>query len=177
MAVTTSDFARYVGMKGPVKRAHAPLEREMLRRFAQAIMDSDPLYHDERYAAQTRYGQLVAPPLYPVHAFRTPADAADPLASVQQDPDADGTYGNDGMYFGLEPIETGAFKRLLNGGNEIEFFRCLGVGEVCTAQARYANVVVKEGKSGAMLLVDIETEFRTEQGELLLVNRQTLIWR
>jgi len=28
-----------------------------------------------------------------------------------------------------------------------------------------------------MLLVDIETEFRTEAGELLLVNRQTLIWR
>jgi hypothetical protein len=28
-----------------------------------------------------------------------------------------------------------------------------------------------------MLLVDIETEFRTEAGELLLINRQTLIWR
>jgi hypothetical protein len=38
-------------------------------------------------------------------------------------------------------------------------------------------VVLKEGKSGQMLLVDIETEFRTEAGELLLINRQTLIWR
>lgn len=176
MDVTSEDFARYVGMKGPVKRAHAPLEREMLRRFVQAVMDRDPLYYDETYARGTRYGGLVAPALYPVHAFRTPADAPDPLVSVQQDPDADGTYGNDGVYFGLEPIES-PFKRLLNGGNEIEFVRCLAVGEVCVAQARYANVVLKEGKSGQMLMVDIETEFRTEQGELLLVNRQTLIWR
>jgi len=176
MSVTSADFARYVGMKGPVKRAHAPLEREMLRRFVQAVMDTDPLYHDEAYARQTRFGQLVAPPLYPVHAFRTPAGAPDPLVSVQEDPDADGTFGNDGVFFGLEPIES-PFKRLLNGGNEIEFFRCLAVGEVCVAQARYASVVLKEGKSGQMLLVDIETEFRTDAGELLLVNRQTLIWR
>lgn len=176
MSVTSADFARYVGMQGPIMRAHAPLEREMLRRFVQAIMDRDPLYYDEAYARRSRYGRLVAPPLYPVHAFRPPADGGDPLMSVQHDPDADGTFGNDGMFFGLEPIET-PFKRLLNGGNEIEFFRCLAVGEVCTAQARYTNVVVKDGKSGQMLMVDIETEFRTEAGELLLINRQTLIWR
>ena len=175
-AASAADFARYVVMKGPVKRAHAPLEREMLRRFVQAIMDGDPIYYDESRAAQAQAGTLAAPPLYPVHAFRTPADAPDPLVSVQQDPDADGTAGNDGMFFGLEPI-TSPFKRLLNGGNEIEFFRCLAVGETCTAQARYANVQLKDGKSGQMLLVDIETEFRTEAGDLLLVNRQTLIWR
>ncbi|MES3000752.1 MAG: MaoC family dehydratase N-terminal domain-containing protein [Pseudomonadota bacterium] len=176
MTVTSADFVRYVGMKGPVKRAHAPLEREMLRRFAQAIMDPDPLYFDELYARTTRYGRLVAPPLYPVHAFRTPAGAPDPLKSVQDDPHADGTHGNDGMLFGLEPIES-PFKRLLNGGNEIEFLCCLAVHEVCTAQARYASVVLKEGKSGKMLLVDIETEFRNQAAELLLINRQTLIWR
>ena len=176
MTVTQADFARYVGMQGPVKRAHAPLEREMLRRFVQAIMDRDPLYYDEAHARATRFGGLVAPPLYPVHAFRTPADGPDPLVSVQKDPDADGTEGNDGVLFGLEPIQS-PFKRLLNGGNEIEFFRCLAVGETCVAQARYANVVLKEGRSGQMLMVDVETEFRTEAGDMLLVNRQTLIWR
>jgi N-terminal half of MaoC dehydratase len=174
--VSQADFNRYVGMRGPVKRAHAPMEADTLRRFVQATMDADPLHFDAGHAAGTRYGQVVAPALYPVHAFRPPAGSPDNLVSVQQDPNADGTYGNDGVYFGLEPIES-PFKRLLNGGNEIEFFRCLAVGELCTAQARYANVVLKEGKSGQMLLVDIETEFRTEAGELLLINRQTLIWR
>ncbi len=176
MAATSADFERYVGLRGPLKRAHGPLERDALRRFVQAIMDKDPLHHDLAMALAGPYGELVAPPLYPVHAFRNPAHGPDPLRSVQDDPDADGTFGNDGVYFGLEPIAS-PFKRLLNGGNDIEFFRCLAVGEWCTAQARYANVLLKEGKNGQILLVDIETEFRVDGADLLLINRQTLIWR
>ena len=169
-------LAAWVDRRGAPKRSTAALDRETIRRFVQAIMDRDPVYYDDAHAATTRYRTLVAPALFPVHAFRTAADAPDPLVSVQHDPDADGTAGNDGMYFGLPPIEH-PFKRLLNGGNEIEFYRCLALGERCVAQARYANVQLKEGRSGTMLMVDIETEFRTEAGELLLINRQTLIWR
>ena len=169
-------FGKYRGMTGNTLVAGMPLERDTLRRFVQAIMDTDPLYVDAVYAAATKYGGIVAPPLYPVHAFRPPIGGADPLAALQADPDADGAGGNDGVYFGLTPIES-PFKRLLNGGNEIEFFRCLALGERCVANARYADVELKQGKSGALLLVVIETTFSTEAGERLLVNRQTLIWR
>ena len=78
--------------------------------------------------------------------------------------------------FGLTPIES-PYKRLLNGGNEIEFYRSLKVGEKAIAEARYADVQLKQGSSGKLLLVVIETKFTTEGGELLLINRQTLIWR
>jgi len=175
-AVDPIDLTKWIGRQGEPKRSTAALDRESIRRFVQAIMDRDPVYFDDTHAATTRFKTLIAPPLYPVHAFRTGADLPDPLVSVQLDPNADGTAGNDGMYFGLPPIEH-PFKRLLNGGNEIEFYRCLALGERCVANARYANVQVKEGRSGTMLMVDIETEFRTEAGELLLINRQTLIWR
>ena len=170
------DFAQYVGMAAAPKVAPTPLERDALRRFVQALMDRDPLYYDEAHAAKTRFGGLVAPPLYPVHAFRTAPDAPDPLDVLRADPNADGSGGNDGVFFGLTPIES-PFKRLLNGGNDIEFYRCLAVGERAIARARYVDVQLKHGRSGSMLLVLIETEFRTETGEMLLVNRQTLIWR
>lgn len=174
--VTQDDFAEYVGMRGEPLVATMPLERDTLRRFAQAIMDTDPLYYDGAYAATTRYGGLVAPPLYPVHAFRPAPGGDDPLDALRANPNADGSGGNDGVFFGLKPIAS-PFKRLLNGGNEIEFNRCLAVGEKAVARARYADIQLKQGKSGSLLLVVIETEFRTEAGELLLVNRQTLIWR
>ncbi len=170
------DFAKYIGMTGTPKVAHMPLERDSLRRFVQAIMDQDRLYFDEAYAKGSRYGGIVATPLYPVHAFRSPAGSADRLNTVQADPDADGTDSSDGAYSSLPKIES-AFKRLLNGGNEIEFYRCLAVGEICIATPKYANVQLKHGKSGSMLLVTIETEYRTQAGDLLLVNVQTLIWR
>ena len=173
---SAEDFARYAGMTGAAMVAPLPLERDALRRFVQAIMDRDPLYYDEARARRTKYGGPVAPPLYPVHAFRPPPGGPDPLDVLHDDPDADGSGGNDGLFFGLAPIES-PFKRLLNGGNEIEFYRCLAVGERCVARARYADVRLKQGKSGAMLLATIETEFSTESGELLLINRQTLIWR
>lgn len=173
---TDVDYSTYTGMQGVPKTAPMPLERDTLRRFVQAIMDPDPLYHDEALAKASKYGGLVAPPLYPVHAFRPPPGGADPLEVLRDDPNADGSGGNDGVYFGLAPIPS-PFKRLLNGGNEIEFHRCLAVGERCVANARYADVRLKQGKSGQMLLVTIETRFTTDGGELLAVNRQTLIWR
>jgi hypothetical protein len=174
--LTDADIAKYRGMVGAPMVAAAPLERDALRRFVHAIMDADPLYYDDAQAAASKFGGLAAPPLFPVHAFRRAAGGPDPLEALRENPDADGAGGNDGVFFGLPPIET-PLKRLLNGGNEIEFYRCLAVGERAVARARYADVRLKEGKSGLMLFVEIETEFRTEAGELLLVNRQTLIWR
>jgi hypothetical protein len=38
-------------------------------------------------------------------------------------------------------------------------------------------VSLKEGKSGKLLVVVIETDVRTQDGEPLLLNRQSLIWR
>jgi hypothetical protein len=174
--ITQATFDHYRGMSGRTLVAAMSLERDTLRRFVQAIMDTDPLYLDAVYAKGTKYGETVAPPLYPVHAFRPAPGGPDWLDALRTDHDADGSGGNDGVFFGLTPIES-PFKRLLNGGNEIEFFRCLAVGEKCVANAQYADVRLREGKSGALLLVTIETTFSTEAGEKLLVNRQTLIWR
>lgn len=172
----SEELGKYRGMEGPRIIAPLPLERDPLRRFIQAIMDTDPVYFDDGIAQASKFGGVIAPPLYPVHAFRTPAGAADPLDLIRQEPDADGSAGSDSVYFGLEPIQS-PFKRLLNGGNEIEFYRCLALGEKCVAKARYADVEVKKGKSGTMLIVKIETTFSTENGDLLLINKQSLIWR
>jgi hypothetical protein len=171
-----ANYDHYIGMTGEPRLAPMPLERDPLRRFTQAIMDPDPVYYDDAVAAQSKFGAVVAPPLYPAHAYRTPAGAPDPFEAFASDPDSDGTAGYDGMLYGLPEIKS-PYKRLLNGGNELEFYRCLALGERCVVTPRYVDVTLKQGKSGAMLLVVIETTYRTEQGELLLVNRQTLIWR
>ena len=81
-----------------------------------------------------------------------------------------------GVAFGLPPIPT-PFRRLLNGGNDIAFYRCLRVGERVVAQATYEEVTLKHGRQAPFLLVVVATTFRTSDGELLLVNRQSLIWR
>ena len=175
MSEADAEYLTYKGMEATPLVAEIPLERDTLRRFVQAVMDTDPVYWNEAAAQKTRYGGLAAPPLYPVHAFRPRADAGDALDPARDDPEHDGATGI-GSRFGL-PVIPSPFKRLLNGGNEVEFYRCLHLGERAVAKPRYADIELKQGKSGAMLLVVVETRFETEAGELLLINRQTLIWR
>jgi hypothetical protein len=171
-----SHYDHYIGMTGAPKLAPAPLERDTLRRFVQAIMDPDPVYYSDEAAAASKFGTLTAPPLYPAHAYRPVAGAPDPFTIFASDPDNDGTVGNDGMLYGLPEVKS-PYKRLLNGGNELTFYRNLALGERCVVTPRYANVTLKEGKNGNILLVVVETTYRTEAGDMLLVNRQTLIWR
>jgi hypothetical protein len=170
------DYSEYNGLTGEPRMAHSPLEKDMVRRFVQAIMDDDPLYYDDDYAKLTKFGGVVAPPLYPVHAFRRRPGSPDPLDPLKEDRDADGSSGSGGVGVGLPPIKS-PYKRLLNGGNEIEFYRCLRVGETAVSTSRYVDVSLKEGKSGKLLVVVIETDVRTQDGEPLLLNRQSLIWR
>jgi len=170
-----SEYQKYVGLTGAPRKA-APLEADGLRRFVQAIMDPDPAYYDADAAASSKPGEIVAPPLYPLHAFRRPLGTPDPLQAVSDDPNHDGIGGSSSTAQGLPPIPS-PFKRLLNGGNEIEFFRCLRVGESAVAKPRYKSVDLKQTRSGPMLVVVIETRWETETGDLLMINRQTSLRR
>jgi hypothetical protein len=170
------DYSRYIGLTAPPTIAALPLEQDTLRRFVQAIMDDDPVYYDEETASASKYGAIAAPPFYPLHAFRRAHGTADPLDVIIENPDADGAGGGADAYYGLEPIKV-PFNRILNGGIEVEAYRCLRLGEKAVASPRYASVTPKKGSSGDFLLVTIETRFTTEEGELLMISRHTMVWR
>ena len=168
-------YQKYVGMTGAARTA-TPLEEDALRRFVQAIMDPDPAYYDEAAAARTTPGRIVAPPLYPLHSFRRPLGSPDPLQAVADDPNHDGIGGDSNAYQGMPTVET-PLQRRLNGGNEVEFFRCLAVGERAVAKPRYASLELKQTRNGPMLVIIIETRWETEAGELLMINRQVSLRR
>ncbi|MDB5851368.1 MAG: N-terminal half of MaoC dehydratase, partial [Rhodoferax sp.] len=53
-----SNYDQYIGMTGTPRLAPAPLERDTLRRFVQAIMDPDPAYYSDEAAAASKFGTL-----------------------------------------------------------------------------------------------------------------------
>jgi acyl dehydratase len=56
-------YKEFVGLRSePVKNL---VERGPVRQFAEAIADPSPLYTDEKVAAESRYGCLLAPPTFP----------------------------------------------------------------------------------------------------------------
>lgn len=172
----TAEVQALIGARGSVIEAPDPVDRSMIRRFAQAIMDDDPLYWDDDYAARSRFGRIMAPPLFPLHAARRPGGSADPLELGIHDPDYDGA-GDVLARLGLPELPIPQ-TRLLNGGNQVRVSTLAGIGDVIALQSTFDNIYQKEGRTGVLIFVEVRTDYRVKQtSEALLQSKQTFIWR
>ncbi len=174
MALLTEGLKKYIGMQSETEVACDPVERGAVRRYAQAIMDEDPIFA-EGCANNERFGGPVAPPLFPTHMFRRAFGISDPIQLRARDPEFDGLGATSAQ--GLPELVPIKHLALLNGGSEIEFFRYARHGETVRLRSRYADIVEKETSKGPMLFVTIETEYRNGEDELLMKVRRTLIRR
>ena len=165
---------KYIGIESEMELACDPVERGAVRRYAQAIMDEDPIF-SAPCSNNERYGGPVAPPLYPTNMLRRPFGAPDPIQDTARNPDFDGlSLSSTGGLPEIEPLKGYA---LLNGGSEIELFRYARHGETVTVKSRYADITQKETSKGTMVFVVLESEYRNGAGELLLRARRTHIRR
>ena len=173
MAILTEANLALIGAVGEPVTAASPLTADTLRRFTQAVMDPSDLSWDADAAGHSRYGAVVAPPLYPLHAFVRSSGTPDPLDRLADQPDWDGTVFTNS---GLPPVDI-PLKRLVNGGTEAWFYQLAKIGDVITAQNRYADISEREGRSGPMVIVKTETRYTNQAGELLAVVTRSAIWR
>jgi acyl dehydratase len=171
----TPEIKALIGLEGEPQTCCEPVERSEVRRFAQAVMDDDPIFWNDAYVKQTRYGGVVAPPLFPLFAHRHPPGSPDPLATAATDPDFDGFVGL--LTTGLPPVPLPTLPRLLNGGNEVEFYQLPKLGDRITARAKYLDIYEKTGRSGTMVFIVVETRYTNQQDEVLMISRLTLIRR
>lgn len=172
----TDEVKAMIGLSGTITQAPEPLDLSTIRRFAQAIMDDDPLHWDTEYAARSRYGRVMAPPLLPLHALRRTGGSPDPLARAAEDPDFDGA-GEVLPRMGL-PVIPIPQHRLLNGGNDVQISSLAGVGDVIAAQSTIEDIYQKSGRSGALIFVRVRTDYWVRQTSTpLLKSVQVYIWR
>ena len=165
---------KYIGLESQTEIACDPVERGAVRRYAQAIMDEDPIFWAP-CENNRLYGGPVAPPLYPTHLFRRPFGTPDPIQENARNPDFDGIGATAAQ--GLPEIEPLKGSALLNGGTEIEFYRYARHGERVKLKSRYADIYEKATSKGPMIFVVIESEYRTGDEELLIRTRRTQIRR
>lgn len=175
MGFVTPEIRALVDQAGPRFQALWPLGEEELRRFVQAVMEPDPVHWDRSAAQASRYGDLVAPPLYVIHATRRAPGTPDPLDRLHEDPDWDGLDVGAG-FGGLPPVDV-PLTRVLNGGTEAEFFRLPRLGDVISAQSRYLDIFDREGRTGPMVLAKIETLYTDQHEERIARVINTVIMR
>jgi len=126
------------------------VEKGWIQRFAEAIDDPNPLWSDEKFARKTRYGGIIAPPTFPA-ALRNEEAMK--------------------MFFEIDIPQ----KRVLNGGNELEFFQPIRPGDRITVTAKLVDVREREGRMGKMLFLIQEVTYTNQFGEVVAVGRNTII--
>jgi acyl dehydratase len=132
-----------------------------IKRFAQAIGETNPIYFDEDYAKNTRYGIIHAPPLFcQIFTFE---DVAPDLLP------------NDGSPIEIDvPIPA---KRTVGGASSYQIFRRVKVGDQITAKSVLTDIFTKRGKSGQLYFVVVETEFSDQENKPVAKEIATYIKR
>lgn len=135
------------------------IERGAIKRYAEAVGDSNPLYSNVEYAKNSKYGDLICPPGFFGWSKKVSSGAIEVMAPVF------GAVFNAGLV------------RILDGGVEYEFFLPVRAGNTLAWYAKFADVKEREGKAGKMVLLTIEITYVNQNGDLVAKRRQTFIAR
>ena len=124
------------------------IEKGMIRRFARAIDDPNPLWQEEEYAGKTRYGGIIAPPAFV---------ATLGLEQIQQ------------------ILASTLSETSLHGSTELECYQPVRAGDVVTATTKIADFRQRQGKMGTMTFVTFDITYENQKGELVGQCRQMVI--
>lgn len=133
------------------------VEAGKVKEFAHAITDDDPVYRDESVASERGYDAVPAPLTF----TRT-------VLFPRYRPDGVESYR--GFDLGFEKEYS------VHGEQHYEFERPVQVGDVLTGTTTLTDVFQREGsRGGAMTFAVLETEYTDTDGDLVLVDRSTII--
>ena len=144
------------------------VEKEVIRRFADAVDDSNPLYWDEDYAKRSRYGSIIAPPGF----ISSPWFSSRPTKWPKRG--ATTAKGTADLRLALAKA---GFGRILDGGMEYEFFGPVRAGDTLTTTAKIKDIIGREGSTGKMAFLITETTYTNQNGKTVAKARATSIHR
>lgn len=126
------------------------VEEGDIRRFAQAVGDSNPLWQDRQFAAKTSYGGIIAPPTF--------------VASLSP-------YDFLGQIIAQSP-----YKRQINGGNELELIQPIRPGDRITAILKVNDVRERKGKFGDTAIMSAETTYTNQNNQTVATVKTTILF-
>jgi acyl dehydratase len=178
-SLLTPEVLALLGESTDVREMYDVVDRESLRRFANAIPDQDPRYWDEELAGPRFGGTTTTPVLVSFIANRQPPWAEDNLNDAMMENwfRDGGGHGRatDDSHRSLTPLRSLVdTKTHLHTGDEIELYRYPRIGDKIFSQSSYTDIQEKQSRSGRpMLMVTTETRYWNQDDEVIMVFRTT----
>jgi len=126
------------------------VDKTSVRMLARAVGYTDLIYYDEEYAKSKGYRSLGNP--------------GNPIFRPDKPP-------RPGY---IMPFES-PYKRILNGGTDMEHYEPICAGDVLTSTSKIADMSERTGSIGPMLLITGETTYKNQEGRVVAVFRGTLV--
>ena len=130
------------------------VERGRIKDFARAIGDTNSFHLDDRIGAASEWGDIVAPPTFPITFRDETADTGVFLKDLGVD-----------------------ISRILHGEQEFELHRPITPGETLLCRPKVVDIYEKSGKSGPMAFVVRETSVTDKENELVATLRGVTVVR
>lgn len=135
-----------------------PVNQPMIRHWATALEDRNPVYTDPAFAAASRFGGIVAPPLM----LQTWTMATPKISGIAER----GGSPVEGAANPLTPLDEAGFIATLATNSEFEIVRYLRLGERITSTMVIESVSdLKQTRLGPGHFVTWVTTYRDERGE------------
>jgi len=150
------ELKQYIGKVDPPHVRE--VEKGAIRRYAEAVGNSNTIYYDEEYASKSRYGGIIAPPGF----FGWSAKAV---------------TASEGIVGLMMAMINAGYAGILDGGISYEFYLPVHVGDTLVASPKVKDVAAKEGRSGTMMICQFETTYLNQNGDLVAKATQHLIGR
>lgn len=126
-----------------------------IRNWAIVTTDLNALWLDEEYSKNTKWGGIIAPPLF--------------ILSVHEGQPH-------GIVISSEARELGIpFDQSFNGGSEWEFFEPVRPGDSITYKIKLADFYEKEGRRANLTFVISEIRYYNQRESLIAIGRGTVI--
>lgn len=132
-----------------------------IRRFAQAIDDPNPIYHNNEYAKNTCHGGIIAPPLLCQMFAYTDAP--------EKELKGDGSPKEIDV-----PLST---TRVLGGGSSFEIGEPIHIGDEIKIVKKIADIYKKQGRSGTLFFVQMDNYWTNQNGQMVAHEVATYIHR
>jgi len=176
--IVTPEIRAMIGNESAPRQAVDKVTTSEVRRWVTATLDDNPLWYDEDYANQTRFGTGCAPGPFPMRAvghWKRALGTPDPVRAL--DFDDDFRYGDESLDDPAVKIHWPEGVGAFHAGNQVEYFQFPRVGDQISVVEKLVEIEEKVGRSGKLAVVHVDYIFTNQDGDVLIVNHGTNIAR
>jgi acyl dehydratase len=143
------------------------VEKESIRRFADAVGDPNPLYWDEEYAKKSRFGSIIAPP-----GFLSSLWFSGRSVKWGRKERLSESLGPPVV---MDALARAGYKRILDTGMDYEFFEPVKAGDDVRSVCVVKEIMERSGKEGKVAFLITETSYTNQDGKIVARARSTTV--